>query len=498
MSKTTVNEKNLRALGEKRLSKLLLSLASEHPMEKLRLRYTLFHEFEPYHLEGELKKRLNDLTKNLKKTPPAKVPALLEEFSLQSQIIPLLKATDPLQALKHQFDLLGALRKLMLIMYDKNNKRFAHAQDLATHLLPKFLDQLTALILEHPPEGEWLAHEFLNLPRHGGRCFRLLDDTADTLGPQKLETIEKQAHTLHQKYQDIEDSRDHTQEEERSYFWLCDLLTYFSIFKRDTETYLYDKRQDDYASLEELPLYLAKVARELMDEDLYKSAEACLTSIPNPPPEEITHPWYLAYNTVLRGLGKKEQARKMRWQCFTSSPDADLTLFYLDPWLPRPHSDHTTKRFEEEVDRVEKFLMEEVSPSEALLICFDLRDPYILLEDIFGSVLLYHHQHLHKHPDIPWEEFVHERESYNPLIQLIVWREYLKQRKAKKGSWSPELAQELNSMISTIKDLDSRMQGDDYYNQHMISHSEFMKNLKKSTSSSSSPRPKNPRASRSL
>ena len=498
MSKTSVNEKNLQALGEKHLSKLLLSLASEYPMEKLRLRYTLFHEFDPYNLEGELIKHLNNLTKNLEKTPPAKVPSLLDELSLQHQIIHLLKATDPLQALKHQFDLLGALSKLMLIMEDKRNKRFDQAINLAQHLLVKFLNQLTALILEHPPEGKWLAQEFLGLPLHGGRCFRVLDDAADALGPQKIEVMRQQAEKLYEKYQTIEDTRGLSDEENHAFQWLCDLRMVFSLFKRDIETYLFEERDDEAAVFMDEVLYLAKVAKELMDADLYKGAEACLTSIPIPPPSEVSGPWYATYNKVLLGLNKKEQAREIRWKYFTSLPhDADYLIFYLSPWLPRARSDHSTTRYKEEVDRVEKFLMEKVSPKEALLVCWALMGTYVLFKELFGSLLLYHHHHLDQHPDIPWAEFSDERENYNPLIQLIVWREYLKQRKVQKGSWDPKLDQELKNMISTLEDLDSRMQQDSYYTEHIISHSEFIKNLKENTSQPSFSK-KAPRISQSL
>ena len=481
MSQTTPNEKNLKTLGESELSKLLLSIASRHPVEKRRLRYVLCHKYNPYGLEAELKKQLEKLSKKIKLE---KIPALLDEIELQNEMVPALHSMDPYLALGHRFNLADTLYKLtLMIPYEKQYKKtLKHTKSL----LKTLLGQQKELISSQSLDSHWFAQHFLALTHHGGGFFSFLEEIAPTLGKERLEELRQQAKDLYTtEYKGQRKDGDRKE----SYKKLSFLMKVIPLLQGDLKSFLKKeiqnlKNKDPKLSY---PAYLAKLADDFMDEKMIRSAEACLFSIPIPEAkEEKDSPWYKAYDGLLHLQGKEEEAKEFRWDYFQQNKNAFSARFYLEPWSPLPYSPPSA-RYKKEATHLQQDLIHNHDPAQAFTIGLEL-----LHEPGFKSFLdewtLFHSHNPDKIAQIPFELCFKDDDYYYdsiidsttlPITILLASREMLRRY------WIlPKKNKKINKKISALT---NTAESTYYYyfphhtasTEHILDHHDFMSALKK-------------------
>ena len=99
-AKTTLNAKNLEALGAARLAALLLELAAGNAAAKRKLRLELAGEASPQRLVQEVKKRLVSIRKAKSFIDWQKRKAFVDDLETQRRAIGKIATVDPEEALE--------------------------------------------------------------------------------------------------------------------------------------------------------------------------------------------------------------------------------------------------------------------------------------------------------------------------------------------------------------------------------------------------------------
>lgn len=371
MSKKALNEKNLASLGDERLAEIILSLTARRPAEQRRLHYQWICEYDPYALADVLKEHQDSLLDTGIDLLPEEVDSFLSELFLQRDAITQLESIDPHQAIEALFHLLRLkyFWKRELFRNDDYHHIFSqqHIKQIQDfngelHLL------LIALLRQHRPPPKFILHCFFELPHDGYPFISLIENMIELLGDDGVSLLEKKIKTRikhyaseikkKQKKSIIDQAKIHHRNMRKFHSFL-------PLFRKDADLFLTQKLTK--SQLPKTPDNIADIAMNLRDMGLVEGAEACLTSIPTPPPQGKHYNWYWTYDIVLNDLDQTEQARRLRWEYVQGVKHFKSANFYLKPF--RSSEENYEKNFLLIVHK----LMDDFDISEAGRTCYAAR-----------------------------------------------------------------------------------------------------------------------------
>lgn len=336
MSKTALNEKNLASLGDERLADIILYLIGRRPAEERRLHYQWICEFDPYALADVLKEHQDSLLSTSIDLLPEGAESFLSELFLQRDTIIQLESIDPHQAIEALFHLLH--RKYLwqrdLFRNDDYHHIFSeqHIKQIQDfngelHLL------LIALLRQHRPQPKFILHCFFDLPHDGYPFIFLIENVLEFLGDDGVSLLDKKIKKRIKHYaSEIKKTQkksiiDQAKMHHRN---MREFHSFLPLFRKDANLFLRQKLTK--SQLPKTSDNITDIALDLRDMGLIEGAEACLTAIPTPPPQDEHQDWYWTYNIVLNDLNQIEQAQKLRWEYVQGVKSFKAAYFYLKPF----------------------------------------------------------------------------------------------------------------------------------------------------------------------
>jgi hypothetical protein len=190
-SKTTLNAKNLEALGAARLAELLIELATGNATAKRRLRLELAGAESPRKVAHEVRKRLATIARSRSHVEWDGVKALAADLEMQRRAIAdLVAKDDPKEALSLMWRLLDLADSIYQRCDDSNG-----AVGDVLHLACRDLGPLAEAAR---PEPITLAGEVFRAiqANHYGQFDDLIEVLAGALGPRGLTALKADVQAL--------------------------------------------------------------------------------------------------------------------------------------------------------------------------------------------------------------------------------------------------------------------------------------------------------------
>ncbi len=314
-SKTTLNAKNLEALGAARLAELLISLSQGNAAAKRSLRLALAAEAGPADVAREVRKRLATIARSGSFLDWRQCDALLKDLEQQRQaIIGPIASADPALAV----DLLWSLLELVEPLVER-------CADSDGVLMPLF-HQATAdlgLVAERAQgKPEALADQVYGalLDNGYGQFDHLIEHLHPALGLAGLEQLRLRLNGLRGRKSGCESALITVR---LAMLEIADALG-------DAEAYLAEYRDHDPEGLK-VPVFAAEVAERLTAAG--RAAEA-LAILEAADPEICgrqagSTAWLDARIAALEALQRQEEAQALRWR----QVERSLSIQYLRDYL---------------------------------------------------------------------------------------------------------------------------------------------------------------------
>lgn len=332
MSKKTLNEANLAALGTDRLAQLLIEVSTGSAEIKRRLRLELAHNLGPEELARDVRKRLSSIRRSKSFVGWRKRKTLIKDLTTQSQMITDKIAPDaPTEA----FDLLWEFIEMAPSVY-------ARVDDSKGDVGTVFYDALGHF--EHIAPRAVLPPIDLANRTWGALCDNRYDEfdgviglLSTALGQEGLDHLKSLVLTHNSKPTDP--SEDHAalqflrnlRSSEGNY--VADQKTKFvrtclqEIAKAqgDIHAYIAQFSEQDLAK----PAVAIEVANLLLQDHQPDAALEALTAAPRSNCAYRDLAWDAAYVACLTQLGRTEDAHQHHWTVFLETLDAENLRAHL-------------------------------------------------------------------------------------------------------------------------------------------------------------------------
>lgn len=333
-SKTTLNAKNLEALGAERLAALLIEISTGSAANKRRLRIELAGMQSGEELAREVTKRLSSIDRSQSKIGWRRIKALKSDLDTQRRVIAeTIAGIDADEALEVMWRFMGVARSVFSRCTDSNGTIMAVFRLACVDL------GMIAKTAGRDPR--LLADRAFSALQHNdyGQFDSLIEALAPALGLEGLDRLKmlfvewsKQAEgdlpgsgraasgrsDARASFEDILNlrKRDRT---------IRTTLEQIADAQGDVDAFIAQK--GEHARSE--PAVAAEIARRLVaagrpDEALDAINKAELTNS-HPVPFE----WEAAYTEVLDALGRKDEAQEFRWQSFERTLNSDHLRAFL-------------------------------------------------------------------------------------------------------------------------------------------------------------------------
>lgn len=333
MAKTTINEKNLSALGNARLCKIILDQTNRYPLEKRRLKYELAAMHDHNFLSSELTKRTKYLlTQKFSdhSIPQAKLEKWLEEVELNISMLHLLGAVDPDESIDLAFTLIDGIETMQDRLTDKNpiatHRRVAACIDACGHVL-------AAVSSQHPIDYYQLARNCLTrLIHYGCKDLVLIDNLAQTFDDQASTAfIGAYTEVLDEQLEDSQNANNKNKENTlKNVRKLRIIIAVLKINQMGEEGYL-DKKYPKKSPKSHNKLI--KLCQQFHDYGLHARAHSCLTLRGYPKATTENFPWFQLLDKIMRiGLKKRKESDLMRWDYFCQVRTSEAIDFYMEAW----------------------------------------------------------------------------------------------------------------------------------------------------------------------
>ncbi|MCX7567775.1 hypothetical protein OS189_15635 [Sulfitobacter sp. F26169L] len=331
MSKKTLNEANLAALGAQKLARLLIEVSTGSAEIKRRLRLELSHNLGAEELARDVRKRLASIRKSRSFVGWRKRKALVRDLSTQAEMITEKIAPDaPAEA----FDLLWQFIELAPSVYERVDDSRGDVGDVFRAALARFGDIAPCAQLS-PTDLAVRVWDALRANSYG-EFDGIIPLLAPALGDEGLAQLK----ALVIAYQDapLETGEDHAALQflrdlrssggsfaaDRKARLIQSSLQDIATVQGDLDTFIAQYRSSDLAR----PRIAAKVARLLLDAARAEEALDILTGADIDNGAGRTE-WDAAYIDSLLALDRVEDAQNHRWTCFCETLDGQMLRDYL-------------------------------------------------------------------------------------------------------------------------------------------------------------------------
>jgi hypothetical protein len=332
MSKKTLNEANLEALGAARLAQLLIEVSTGSAEIKRRLRLELSHSLGPEELARDVQKRLTSIRRSTSFVGWRKRKALIKDLNTQAAMITEKIGPD---APTLAFDLLWDFIALAPSIYERVDDSRGDVGEVFRSALLQFTDIAPRAVLapENLANRVWEA-----LCDNGyGEFDGIIPILAQALGDVGLEHL-KMLVNAHQTAP-VKDTEDHA-----ALQFLRDLRSTGGNFAADQKAQLIKSCLQEIAtaqgdmnayiaqySARELkrPHIAAQVAQLLLDNARPQDALDSLTAVDQNGVVSGKTQWDAVYIDCLLTLDRVEDAQEHRWVCFSETLDPQTLRDYL-------------------------------------------------------------------------------------------------------------------------------------------------------------------------
>ncbi len=331
MSKKTLNEANLAALGADRLSRLLIEVSTGSAEIKRRLRLELSHNLGPEELARDVQKRLTSIRRSKSFVGWRKRKSLIKDLSTQAEMI-----TDKIavEAPTDAFELLWQFIEMAPSVYDRVDdsrgdvgevfrSARSHLPEIATRatLSPPILATRIWNAVQGNKYGEFDGIISLLAPRLGDDGLNRLKSLV--LAHKDVAVDQGDDHAALQFLRDLRSTGGNFAEDKKARL-IRTSIQEIATAQGDTNTYIAQYSSDDLAN----PNIAAEVAQILLDnahpqEALDVLCDADLSS------SVSEAEWDAAYIVCLLALGRVDDAQSHRWSCFCATLDSQKLRDHL-------------------------------------------------------------------------------------------------------------------------------------------------------------------------
>ena len=332
-SKTTLNAKNLAALGAERLAELLIEISTGEAAIKRRLRLELAGAQSPKEVAREVRKRLTTIARSRSFVDWQTRKALVNDLETQRRaILDKVAPEDPAEAL----DLMWRFTELA-------ESVFGRCDDSSGTVIEVFHDacaDLAALAAAAAPDPTTLADRVFTAIQSNGysQYDDLISQLAPALGPTGLGHLKARVEELSRApipkpaekdrrvigfgsggplYSDqvAQSSRDITVQL---------ALEAIADAQGDVDAFIAQKSQ----KARTVPAVAAEIAQRLLDADRPEEAWTAINAAATDRAGHIPFEWQETRLAVMEVLGMAEEAQAFRWTCFET---------FLNPTHLRDH-----------------------------------------------------------------------------------------------------------------------------------------------------------------
>jgi hypothetical protein len=324
MSKKTLNEANLAALGADRLAHLLMEVSTGSAEIKRRIRLELSHNLGSEELARDVQKRLTSIRRSKSRVSWRKRKSLIKDLSTQAEMIADKIAPE---APSDAFDLLWQFIEMAPSVYLRVDDSRGEVADVF-HAAFVHFDEIAPRAQLGPMD---LAARVWDAVRENscGEFDGIVPILAPTLGREGLDHLK--ALVLAHKDTAVEESDDHA-----ALQFLRDLRSSGGSFVEDQKARLIRTTLQDIATAQgDTDAYIAQYSStDLMHPRI--AAEVAMLYLDSAKPQDALDilcgadldgaqsetEWDHAYVACLLALGRVDDAQAHRWACFTSTLDA--------------------------------------------------------------------------------------------------------------------------------------------------------------------------------
>lgn len=333
-SKTTLNAKNLEALGAARLADLLLEVSSGNAATKRRLRIELAEAAGPAEVAREVRKRLTTIAKARFFVDWHRQAAFVADLDAQRDaIVGKVAKENPGEALELMWRFM-ALAESAFHRCDDSNGRVGDVFRTAC-------DEIGPLANAARPDPVALADRTFDAfcENDYGQFDALIEGMAPALGETGLDHLKARLVAL------SEAPLPTPREEDRKVIGRGSGGVIYADEieqrRRDSTVHLgleqvADAQGDVDAFIAQhspearsVPRVASQIAERLLDAGRPKDAWAAIENARDTRPGFIPHEWQRTRLKVLEALGRHEEAQAFRWQCFERGLDEDHLRAYL-------------------------------------------------------------------------------------------------------------------------------------------------------------------------
>lgn len=322
--KTTLNAKNLEALGAQRLAELLIEISTGNAAHKRRLRFELAGSYSGTEIAREIRKRLSSIARARTFIDWKKVKATTLDLDTQRKmIVDTVVRDDPTVA----FDLIWQLLALA-------DSIFARSDDGSGSLIQVFhqaCDDAGVVAMKAATDPAVLADKiFKALQDNGyGQYDSLIPAMVPALGKSGLERLKtlfivwssepnEAIETQNRKVvgwgghgEIYEDEVLHRHKQRTISYGLQEIADALG----DVDAYIAQQPQESRAS----PMVAAEIASRLTSAGRAEEALTALDKVDREGHGTVPFNWEVARVEALDALGREDEAQAFRWQCYERS-----------------------------------------------------------------------------------------------------------------------------------------------------------------------------------
>ncbi|MBK3745250.1 hypothetical protein G3A39_39385 [Paraburkholderia aspalathi] len=333
-SKTTLNAKNLEALGAEKLAELLIEISTGSAAHKRRLRMELAGNSSSAELAREVRKRLSSIARAKSWINWRKVKAVKADLEEQRKIIAEKIATnDPEEGFELIWQFLSLADSIFERSDDGNGSLISsfHAANKDAGRIAK---------LAKVPAGRLVEKIFNALQDNGyGQYDRLIGSMAPPLGESGLRKLQKSfegwANESMSKISDKDkqligwgsNGPVHHEELHASGKSITVKVVLQQIADAVGDVDLYIAQQPDQTQV--FATVTTDIAHRLLAAGRAQEALDVLDKTEFDSRREIPSDWQGTRANVLEALGRQEEAQQFRWQSFEQSLNDELLREYL-------------------------------------------------------------------------------------------------------------------------------------------------------------------------
>jgi hypothetical protein len=335
-SKTTLNAKNLKALGAARLSELLIEVTKGDAEAKRRLRFELAGNQSAAEVAREVRKRLTTIGRSQSFVDWHKAKALVKDLNLQrSTIVSKIAKDEPQEALELMWRFMGLAGSVV--------ERCDDSGGALIYVFHEACAELGKIAVAASREPTALADQVFDALAENdyGQYDYLIEQMAPALSDKGLDHLKQLFTTLSAQPIPQADNKDrevigyatsgpiYADDYAARHRETTVRLALQTIADMQNDVDAYIAQQSDEAKA--MPRVAADIAARLLAVGRPEEAWTAVNAADLKSAGWIPMEWELIRVEVLEALGRGGEAQEYRWTCFEQS----LSVNHLRPYLKR-------------------------------------------------------------------------------------------------------------------------------------------------------------------